>query len=46
MSVRSDSAVCRSCGLIELASKMVRLEGDEYVYACPSCAVEMRRHAH
>lgn len=46
MSVRSDSAVCKYCGLVDLASKMVRLEGEEYVYACQGCAVEMRRHSH
>lgn len=46
MSVRSDSAVCRYCGLVELASKMVRLEGEEYAYACVGCAVAMRGHSH
>lgn len=46
MSVRSDSAICKACGLIDLAARMVRLEGDEYVYACQGCAVAMRRHVH
>lgn len=44
MSVRSDSAVCEHCGLVELAAKMVRVERGEYVYACQACAVRERRH--
>lgn len=46
MSVRSDSAVCKYCGLIELVSKMVRIEEGEYVYACLGCAVLARGHQH
>lgn len=46
MSVRSDSAVCKYCGLIALASEMVRVEGEEYVYVCQGCAMEVRRHVH
>lgn len=42
MSVRSDAAVCKYCGLVDLALKMVRLEGEEYVYACQGCAVAQR----
>jgi hypothetical protein len=29
-----------------LASQMVRLEGDGYVYACVGCAVGETRHKH
>ena len=39
MSVRSDARICKHCGLVELASKMVKLVGDDYVYACQGCAV-------
>ena len=42
MSVRSDAAVCKRCGLVELASKMVRVEDGEYVYACQGCAAAQR----
>lgn len=42
MSVRSDAAVCKFCGLVDLASKMVRLEAGEYVYACEACAMPAR----
>lgn len=40
------TAVCKYCGLIALASQMVRLEGDDYVYACAGCAVGETRHRH
>lgn len=41
MSFRSDSAVCKHCGLVALASAMVRVQGDDYVYACQGCAVQV-----
>lgn len=46
MSVRSDARVCRYCGLVELAQRMVRLKGGEYEYACLGCAKESRGHSH
>lgn len=39
MSVRSDVAVCRHCGLVQLVSRMVRIEGGEYTYLCHNCAM-------
>lgn len=42
MSFRSDAAICKYCGLVELASKMVRIEDGDYVYTCQGCAVEAR----
>lgn len=47
MSVRSDSAVCRYCGLVALAANMVRLtEEGEYAYACLGCAAQAPKHEH
>jgi hypothetical protein len=40
------TAVCKFCGILMLASQMVRLEGDGYIYACTGCAVGEIRHRH
>lgn len=40
MSVRSDARICRYCGLVGLAARMVRLKGGEYDYACLGCAAK------
>ncbi|HET6403108.1 MAG TPA: hypothetical protein VFH78_00550 [Candidatus Thermoplasmatota archaeon] len=42
MSFRSDAAICRYCGLVELAARMVRIEDGDYVYTCQPCAVGQR----
>lgn len=44
VSVRSDAGVCKYCGRVDLASRMVRVEESEhgYVYACEDCAAKAR----
>lgn len=42
VSVRSDARICRYCGLVELAQRMVRLTDGEYEYACLGCAAAAR----
>lgn len=38
MSVRSDAAVCRTCGLVDLRMKMVVVDEPALVFVCAKCA--------
>lgn len=45
MSIRTDSGVCRYCGMVLHVEKMKRLDGPPAydAYACPACSSEVPR---